>query len=405
MQRILNQTKRVFCLSVLLLLALLVYGSVTVPDAIVRIEDEAAPRSIYTLTALTMQSEQEAPAVRTYDAQVRLLSVLPVKRTRLTVSERVCVVPGGDLFGLRLYTSGVIVVSLEDVQTAAGPACPGKEAGLLKGDVILTADGTAIHDHNQFSALLADAQENAVRLTARRGDETFETTLRPAFSEAYHRYLAGLWVRDSAAGIGTMTFWLPQSGIYAGLGHAVCDADTGDVLPLFQGDIVSAVVNGCKKGAPGQAGELQGAFQGERIGSLVQNDEDGVYGRLDSFDKEAETVPVALPREVKTGPCELVCTVDAQGPRRFSAVIEKVTQKDESGRNLVLRVTDDRLLEMTGGIVQGMSGTPVLQNGALVGAVTHVFVNDPKRGYAIFAHTMAVNCLQLELMDATDLAS
>ncbi len=405
MQKMIVQTKRACCLLVLLLLLLLVYGSLTVPDAIVRIEDENAPRSIYTLTALTAQSDSERPSIRTYDAQVSLFRVLPVKRTKLTVSERISVVPGGSLFGLRLYTSGVIVVSMENVQTAAGTVCPAKEAGLQKGDVILTLDGTPIRDHNQFSALLADAGEQAVRLSVRRGETALQMMLRPAFSETYGRYMAGLWVRDSAAGIGTMTFYLPQSGVWAGLGHAVCDADTGEVLPLLEGDIVAAAVNGCSKGAPGRAGELQGVFRGERIGSLIRNGADGVYGRLDAYDDSAPAVQVALPREVAAGPCEIVSTVDGSGPQRFSAVIEKVTQKDDSGRNLVLRVTDARLLALTGGIVQGMSGSPVLQNEALVGAVTHVFVNDPKRGYAIFAHTLLEQSVLLSQEEALRPAS
>ena len=405
MNRIVNYSKRGFCLCVLALLILLVYGSVTVPDAMVQIDDETAPRSIYTVTSMTVRSGGSRMQTRTYDAQVKLFRVLPVKHTVLTLSERVSVVPGGTLFGLRLYTSGVIVVSTENVQTASGAVCPGKVAGLQKGDVILTLDKTPLHDHNQFSALLSDAGEQPVRLTVRRGEKTLETTLRPVFSVTYRRYMAGLWVRDSAAGIGTMTFVLPQSGLYAGLGHAVCDADTGETLPLFQGDIVSAAVNGCKKGAPGQAGELQGAFRGERIGSLIRNSEDGVYGRLDASDATGRTVPVALPQEVKTGPCVILSTVDESGPQQYTAEIEKIAPKDAGGRNLVLRVTDERLLSVTGGIVQGMSGSPILQNGALVGAVTHVFVNDPKRGYAIFAHTMLENCLLLEQENALRPAS
>ncbi len=406
MQKMIHYSKRVCCLAVLALLLLLVYGSLTVPDAVVRVRDEPAPRSIYTLTTLTAQSGAGRSPDRTYEAQVRLFRVLPVKRATLTLSERLCAVLGGQLFGLRLYTSGVIVVSMEAVQTASGRVNPAKEAGLQKGDVILTLDGTPIRDHNQFSALLSDAEARAVKLTVRRGGRTLQRFLSPAFSVPYRRYMAGLWVRDSAAGIGTMTFFLPQSGVWAGLGHAVCDVDTGEVLPLFEGDIVAAGVNGCKKSAPGQAGELQAAFRGERIGSLLWNCDNGVYGRLDSFDRAANAVPVALPREVKPGPCLVVSTVEAAaGPQQYDAVIEKVTEKDDSGRNLVLRVTDERLLAVTGGIVQGMSGSPVLQNGRLVGAVTHVFVNDPKRGYAIFAHTMLEQCLLLEQQEGPSLAS
>lgn len=405
MQKLVTMAKRVCCLFVLLLLVLMVYGSFTVPDSIIRVQSEAAPRSIYTVTNMTVRSDSEMKMVRTYDAQVKLFRAIPIKQTLLTVSERIRASPGGALFGLRLYTSGVIVVGIEPVQTGSGAVTPAKEAGLQKGDVILTINGTTIRDYNQFSALLADAQGQPVRLSFQREERQMETDLCAAFSEPYQQYMAGLWVRDSAAGIGTMTFYLPQNGLYAGLGHAVCDIDTGEKLPLFQGDIVEATVSGCKKGIPGQAGELQGSFAGERIGSLLLNENDGVFGRLDQFDTAAGTVPVALPQEVSTGSAEIISTVEENGPKHYAVKIEKVNEKDESGRNLVLRVTDERLLQITGGIVQGMSGSPVLQNGLLVGAVTHVLVNDPKRGYAIFAHTMATHCLSIEQQDKLQLAS
>ncbi len=396
MQTMINRTKRLLCLSLSVLLLLLVYGHLTVPDAITRLENEEAPRSIYTLTRMTAQGDKPDGTQQIYDAEVSLFRAIPVKHARLTVSARVQAVPGGGVFGLRLYTSGVIVVSLETIESADGPVSPAAEAGLRKGDVLLALNGIALHDHNQFSALLTDAQGAPVELTVRRGDREIKTTFHAVFSETYGRYMAGLWVRDSAAGIGTMTFYLPQSGVYAGLGHAVCDLDTGDVLPLYEGDIVDAAVNGCRKGAPGTAGELRGSFTGTRIGSLLLNETDGVYGVLDHFDEAAATLPVALPREVHTGEAEIICTVDGAGPQTYRVLIEKVSEKDAEGRNLVLRVTDERLLSVTGGIVQGMSGSPVVQNGCLVGAVTHVFVSNPHQGYAIFAYTMARNCRLIE---------
>ena len=167
-------------------------------------------------------------------------------------------------------------------------------------------------------------------------------------------------------------------------------------MPLYNGDIVSATLHGVKKGTPGQAGELRGAFQGDRIGSLLLNEADGVYGILDTVDPAAALVPVALPQEVEQGDAQIVSTVDESGPRRFSVEIEKVMQNDSEGRNLIVHITDEALLRLTGGIVQGMSGSPVLQHGRLVGAVTHVFINDPTRGYAIFAQTMLQNCAVIE---------
>ena len=161
---------------------------------------------------------------------------------------------------------------------------------------------------------------------------------------------------------------------------------------MYEGDIVAAAIHGCKKGVAGQAGELRGSFAGDRIGSLLLNEADGVYGVLDSFEVNAPSVDVAFPDEVAAGSAQMISTIDDSGPQTFEVQIEKVTPRDTEGRNMIIRVTDDRLLHQTGGIVQGMSGSPVLQNGRLVGAVTHVFVNDPQRGYAIFAQTMVKNC-------------
>ena len=392
MKKWLHYGKCAVCLTVTALLLLLIYGFVTVPDAVSRTQSETAPRSIYTLTPMTVRSTDSSSANTEYDALVKLFSSIPVKHTRLTVSERLQVAVGGEIFGLRLYTSGVIVVSTEPVQTADGTVFPAKKAGLKAGDIILSVNGEPVNSHAQFSAFLADAQGEPLRFTFLRNGEENETIFEAAYSAVYDRYMAGLWVRDSAAGIGTMTFYLPQTGVYAGLGHAVCDVDTGEIMPLYNGDIVSAILHGVKKGAPGRAGELRGSFQGDRIGSLLLNEADGVYGILDVFDPAAATVPLAWQQEVETGQAQIVSTVDTAGPQTFSAEIEKVLPNDSEDRNLIVHITDEALLQSTGGIVQGMSGSPILQNGRLVGAVTHVFINDPTRGYGIFAQTMMQHC-------------
>ena len=402
MKKWLHYGKCAVCLAVTALLVLLIYGFVTVPDTVSRTQSEPAPRSIYTLTPMTVRSTESGSTNTEYDALVKLFSSIPVKHTRLKISERQQVAVGGEIFGLRLYTSGVIVVSTEPVQTADGAVFPAKKAGLKAGDIILTVDGTPVNSHTQFSALLADAQGLALQFTFLRNGEEHETTFAAAYSTVYGRYMAGLWVRDSAAGIGTMTFFLPQTGVYAGLGHAVCDVDTGEILPLYNGDIVSAELHGIKKGSPGQAGELRGSFQGDRIGSLLLNEANGVYGMLDVFDPAAATVPLAWPQEIETGQAQIVSTIDTAGPQTFTVEIEKVLPKDSEDRNLIVHVTDEALLQRTGGIVQGMSGSPILQNGRLVGAVTHVFINDPTRGYGIFAQTMMQNCGVIQKNETQD---
>ena len=392
MQKTLKRISCLICLSVTALLCLLVYGFLTVPESFTQSETETRPRSIYTLTPMTVKETGGGETTQEYNALIKLFRTIPVKRARLTVSTRTEAVAGGGIFGLRLFTAGVIVVETETIETEQGSVSPAKPAGLQPGDVILSLNGEPVRSHTQFSALLADAEDTALQVVYQRDGRQRETTFRAAYSTVYDRYMAGLWVRDSAAGIGTMTFYLPENGIYAGLGHAVCDVDTGEVLPMYEGDIVAAAIHGCKKGVAGQAGELRGSFAGDRIGSLLLNEADGVYGVLDSFDVNAAPVDVAFPDEVTPGSAQMISTIDDSGPQTFEVEIEKVTPRDAEGRNMVIRVTDDRLLLRTGGIVQGMSGSPILQNGRLAGAITHVFVNDPQRGYAIFAQTMVENC-------------
>ena len=375
--------------AVLLVLGLLVYGMMTVPDEIVTIAQETPARSngIYSVQSLSASDETE-PAQTNYPVRVQLFHTIPVKISKMTVNRRQYAVVSGEIFGLRLYTSGVVIVSTEKVETPQGEVYPADQAGLKKGDIILTVNGEPVRSHTELSRLFSEYLGTPMKIGYERGGEARSTTFAPAYSEAQGRYMAGLWVRDSAAGIGTMTFYDPESGVYGGLGHAVCDVDTGEVLPLYNGDIVAATITGCYKGTAGQAGELIGSFQSESIGSLLRNDADGVYGFLEDPDRSAALTPVALKSEVQTGEAQIIATVDETGPQQFSVEIEKITPDDPQYRNMIVRVTDPRLLEITGGIVQGMSGSPVLQNGRLVGAITHVFVNEPQRGYAIFAQQM-----------------
>ena len=211
--------------------------------------------------------------------------------------------------------------------------------------------------------------------------------LLPARSKVDSKFKAGLWVRDSSAGIGTVTFYDRKNGIFAGLGHAVCDVDTGEELPISGGDAVNAAVKGCYKGKDGSPGELCGVFAPGEIGELYENCGIGVYGAFSELPKTGE-MPVAIVDEVKTGKAQIISTVDADGPQYYDIEITKIYTKSGQ-RNMIIEVRDKRLIEKTGGIVQGMSGSPIVQNGMLVGAVTHVFINDPLKGYAIFAQTMA----------------
>jgi stage IV sporulation protein B len=264
---------------------------------------------------------------------------------------------------------------------------PAVKAGLKCGDIITHINGEAATSSNQLTESVEQSQGQTLKLSIDRNGEKLELTLRPEMS-VNGGYKAGIWVRDSSAGIGTITYYDDESGKFAGLGHGVCDADTGKVMPLNNGEAVRARVNGFYKSSAGNPGELCGVFSDIVLGSLRVNCETGVYGDL-LQPSGAKTVPVALESEIKPGAAQMITTIDGNGPQYYDIEIIKIyPSSDMSSRNMIIKVTDAGLIEKTGGIVQGMSGSPIVQNSMLVGAVTHVFVNDPTQGYGIFASRM-----------------
>lgn len=322
-------------------------------------------------------------------ATVRLLGVLPVKNVKLNVYEAEGLYPGGMAFGVKLFTRGVLVVGISGVTGFGFTVSPATEAGIQKGDVLLSVNGAEIDSAEALKAAIEAAGANAVEIRLRRGEETISTTLYPALSAEDNKYRAGLWVRDSTAGIGTITYIDAESGAFAGLGHGICDSDTGALMPLGRGVVVNVDITGVKKGAAGIPGELKGSFDNVQRGTIESNTETGVYGTLDSPPQEAgEPMPVGLKDELKLGKAYIYTTLDGNTPARYEIEIEKIYKNSGKTKNFLIRVTDSALLEQAGGIVQGMSGSPIMQNGKLVGAVTHVLVNDPTRGYGIFIENM-----------------
>lgn len=335
---------------------------------------------------------QEASALQagsSYTASLKLLGVFPVKDVTVSVVEPTMVVPSGRPFGIKMFTDGVLVVGMSDVDTAAGAYNPAQSAGMKTGDVIVSIDGTAVTRTEQVAELVEQSGGKTMDFHIRRDNIAFDVKFVPAKSVNENRWKAGLWVRDSSAGIGTLTFYDSSSGVFGGLGHAVCDVDTGETLPLSSGEIVPARIFSVEKGESGHPGELRGGFEEGTLGNLTVNGETGIYGTLETLPESVDCVPVAMKQQVKTGAAQILTTLDGAEPQWYDIQIKQVHYNDSSPtRNMVIEVTDSELLEKAGGIVQGMSGSPILQGGRLVGAVTHVFVNDPTRGFAIFAENM-----------------
>lgn len=336
-----------------------------------------------------------------YLSKINLFNIFPVKTVQVKLVENTYVIPCGTPFGVKMFTSGVVVVGMGSITTDKGESNPGKSAGICIGDVITNINGIEVTANEQVSELIAGSNGQPIRITIRRKNMNFTVQLSPAKAKSDGVYRAGLWVRDSSAGIGTMTFYDPEKKIFGGLGHAICDVDTGEILPLMSGEVVDVKITGVIKGEAGTAGELKGVFSSDKTrGILLMNTATGVFGRMKEAPLEQKAVQVALKQEIREGPVKIRTTVSGDTPQEFDAVIEKINLSESAlTKNLVIRITDETLLSRTGGIVQGMSGSPILQDGKFVGAVTHVFINDPTRGYGILAENMLKT--SVEIADST----
>ncbi len=321
---------------------------------------------------------------------VKLFGVLPVGTITVQSVERVSLVPCGNPFGIKILTEGVIVVAFGGITTTSGEQYPAKDAGIEVGDILREVGGTPVNSNEEVAACMAESGGEPVTVTFLRDGLESTVLVTPVLDISDNQYKAGIWVRDSSAGLGTVTFYNPTDSTFGGLGHAICDVDTGDILPLLTGDVVDVSITGIVRGTAGQAGELQGTFLSETaIGTILENTETGVFGVLYNSPTNAEAIPIAFKQEVTTGEATILATVDGGEPQEYTIEIKKVSlREDNLTKNMVIKITDPRLLELTGGIVQGMSGSPILQNGKLVGAVTHVFLNDPTEGYGIFLENM-----------------
>lgn len=324
-----------------------------------------------------------------YSVDLKLFGVIPYQTVDVEVVDDTRVAVLGQPFGMRVYTEGVLVIDATDVTTKSGKQNPAKAAGIKIGDYIETVNGKRISTNEELADLVEYSGGNRLKFKVLRDNSTFTTYVYPVKDKESGHYKIGIWVRDSSAGIGTLTFYSPSTGVICGLGHGICDEDTDKLLTVYSGQMVSADIMSVKKGKSGTPGELNGRFMGEILGKISLNCESGVYGKAATNVFAADLTEIALKNDVKNGEAQILCTVDGQKPKLYSCEIKKNQKTVFGGEdNLTVTVTDGDLLEATGGIVQGMSGSPVLQNGRLIGAITHVLVDDPTTGYAIFAENM-----------------
>ena len=310
--------------------------------------------------------------------------------------------PGGMPFGVKFMTEGVLVVGFCDMAGAGGVPNPSIVAGLRMGDVLVSVGGKPLRSASELHALVEAGNGQALTLRYTREGREYETRLSPVYSPVEGRYQSGLYVRDSGAGIGTVTFIVPDSLAFGGLGHGICDAETGELIPIQRGSVVGVTINGVIKGLCGAPGEVKGYFSSGKTGSLLENTECGVYGVFGKLPKgcHSDPMPVGSRGELRDGKAHIYCTLDSNTVEKYEIEISQIHRDDTSNKSFTVKVTDPRLLDKTGGIIQGMSGSPIIQNGKLVGAVTHVLINDPTTGYGIFIENM-LNAAQMPLAKAS----
>lgn len=301
-------------------------------------------------------------------------------------------VPVGHTVGIKLFSDGVLVVGLGQVDTPTGAAAPAKTCGLREGDIITHINSHEVDTIEEVQSVLEETSGEKMSIRCLRGDTELQLTTQAAQCSADGSYKLGAWIRDSMAGIGTVTFYDPQSGLFGALGHGVSDVDTARLMPLSSGAILHSSVTGVQKGQVGEPGQLRGAFDLDQdLGQLYANTQSGIFGDLARTDglPLSPAVPVARKGEVHVGTVTIRSNIKGEEVKEYQAEILRIyPDNGEDTRNFLIKITDPELLDETGGIVQGMSGSPILQDGKLIGAVTHVLVNNPTQGYGIFVENM-----------------
>ena len=376
------------CFLLLVFGGIYLYTYVTLPESyyILKGENTIITNKYIPAKGEIVSSEGES------SVQISLFGI-PVKNVNVSVIDTREVVACGVPFGIKMYTNGIMVVSMSDVDCETGSINPAYEAGVRVKDIITKVNSKKIYSVEQLSEIVEKCSGEALSLTILRDNKEIIYEVTPVKSKTANKYRLGLWVRDSSAGIGTMTYYDKETGMFAGLGHGICDVDTGQTLPLSFGTVLKSSIVDIVKGEKGSPGELKGIlYDNMEMGKLYDNSENGVFGILTKEGMklvEGKSYRVASSSEIKKGPAKILCTLDDNEVKEYDIEIQSVDKNPHFGKkNMIIKITDAELISKTGGIVQGMSGSPIIQDGNLIGAITHVFINDPQRGYGIFIENM-----------------
>lgn len=353
----------------------------------IKLNDETIETSSNSSQSLTKQAGKSTLEVSLFDS-------INIKNVNVDVLPKTTVIPVGNIAGVKLYTNGVLVVGMSEIEGYDNKKYkPYENKGIKEGDTIVKIDEKLINSTEDLIETVNNSQGRDIKVQYIHQEETKECSISPVKTSS-SQYKLGLWVRDSAAGVGTVSFYEPTSKTFGALGHGITDIDTNELINIASGEFVTTRILNITKGESGNPGKIQGTVENQtNIGKIYKNSKFGIYGKVDNISSlnidTSKEMEVALREEIKTGKATILCSLDNQQPQEYEIEIEKINKENNyDNKSMQIKITDQKLLEKTGGIIQGMSGSPVIQNGKFVGAVTHVLVNDPTKGYAVFGDIM-----------------
>ena len=401
--------KKIIIITFLLLIYIYVCNVCLLPSSYIIMQGENL--NLYTLLGLSIKENLDYQTLQTSSTieqtqinkigkvnfSLNLFNLIPLKNIDVNVIPKTTVVPMGNAIGMKLYTAGVLVVGMSEIEGKK----PYENSGIKEGDRIVQINQNQIDNTDDLMEAVNQSNGNKISVQYVRDEKTITTSIKPVKNSS-NEYKIGLWVRDAAAGVGTLTFYEPASGMFATLGHGIMDIDTSDLIKIANGELVTTNILSITKGTKGNPGEIRGTIEaGHTVGSISKNTKFGVFGTMSKTPylkvSDENAVQVLLREEIKTDKAQIICELENGKKEYYDIEIQRVfVNNNKDNKSMLIKITDKRLLEKTGGIIQGMSGAPIIQNGKFVGAVTHVLVNDPTIGYGVFADIMLKQMKEVE---------
>ena len=401
--------KKIIIITFLLIIYAYVCNVSLLPSSYIIMQGENL--HLYTLLGLSLKEKADYQALQTSSSinnkkvnelgkinfSLKLFNLFSIKDVDVNIIPKTKVVPMGNAIGMKLYTAGVLVVGMSEIEGKK----PYENSGIKEGDRIIQIDQNQIDNTEDLMEAVSKCKGNDISIKYVRDEKTITTSITPV-KNSNNQYKIGLWVRDAAAGVGTLTFYEPNSNMFATLGHGILDIDTSELIKIANGELVTTNILSVTKGKKGEPGEIRGTIEdGHTIGQISKNTNFGVFGTLDKTPylktNNENAIDVALREEIKTDKAQIICELENGKKEYYDIEIQKVfANNNKDNKSMLIKITDKNLLEKTGGIIQGMSGAPIIQNGKFVGAVTHVLVNDSTIGYGVFADIMLKQMKEVE---------